>query len=190
MNKISKLQKNLGNEMAKSPLSFFSNKLKKYKAKRNLKVSKEPAAKVVKKKGPKLAFVIQEHHASHLHYDLRLEANGVLKSWAVPKEPSMDTKVKRLAIMVEDHPYAYKDFKGVIPSGYGAGTVKIWDKGTYSVDDGDADESEKSVMKGIKKGSFHFSLQGKKLKGVFYLVRLKDSEKNEWLFFKKKTTDK
>lgn len=159
--------------------------LKKYKAKRNLKASKEPSAKVKKKKSNKLVFVVQEHHATHLHYDLRLEAEGVLKSWAVPKKPSMDPKVKRLAIMVEDHPYDYKDFAGTIPSGYGAGTVKIWDHGTYDVDGGDAKESEQSVLNGLKKGAFHFSLKGKKLKGTFSLVRLERLGKNQWLLIKK-----
>ncbi len=153
-------------------------KLTKYKRKRNLKVSREPAAKVRKAKGKSLIFVIQEHHASHLHYDLRLEVEGVLKSWAIPKKPSNDPEVKRLAIMVEDHPYDYKDFEGTIPSGYGAGTVSIWDKGTYSV--------ETSVKEGIEKGAFHFTLKGRKLKGIFNLVRLKKREKNEWLFFKKR----
>lgn len=159
--------------------------LLKYKSKRNLKSSKEPAAKVKKKKSPQLAFVVQEHHARNLHYDLRLEVEGVLKSWAVPKKPSMDPKIKRLAIMVEDHPYDYKDFEGTISSGYGAGTVKIWDHGTYDVDGEDAKESEKLILKGLKKGSFHFSLKGKKLKGVFSLVRLKNLAKNQWLLIKK-----
>jgi bifunctional non-homologous end joining protein LigD len=159
--------------------------LLKYKSKRNLKSSKEPAAKVKKKKSSALIFVIQEHHARNLHYDLRLEVEGVLKSWAVPKKPSMDSSIKRLAIMVEDHPYEYKDFAGTIPSGYGAGTVKIWDHGTYDVDGEDAEESEKLVLKGLKKGSFHFSLKGRKLKGTFSLVRLKNLEKNQWLFIKK-----
>jgi len=149
-------------------------KLFQYLKKRNLKTSKEPAAKIKKRKSGKLIFVIQEHHARRLHYDLRLESEGVLKSWAVPKEPSMDPSVKRLAIMVEDHPYAYKDFEGTIPSGYGAGTVSIWDKGTYSADD---------LPKGIKKGAFRFTLHGKKLKGTFSLIRLK---KNQWLLIKHK----
>jgi len=161
-------------------------KLFKYKSKRNLKTSKEPAAKLKKKKGTELAFVVQEHHARRLHYDLRLEAEGVLKSWAVPKMPSMDPSVKRLAIMVEDHPYDYKDFHGTIPSGYGAGTVKIWDRGSYDVDGESAEESEKRILEGLKKGALHFSLKGKKLKGIFHLVRLKNSEKeNEWLLIKK-----
>ncbi len=159
--------------------------LRKYKSKRNLKSSKEPAAKVRKKRSAKLAFVVQEHHATHLHYDLRLEVEGVLKSWAVPKKPSMDPKIKRLAIMVEDHPYDYKDFEGTIPSGYGAGKVKIWDHGAYDVDGEDASESEKSILKGLKKGAFHFSLKGRKLKGTFSLVRLKKFGKNQWLLIKK-----
>jgi bifunctional non-homologous end joining protein LigD len=164
-------------------------KLIKYKAKRNLKSSHEPPAKIKKKRSSKLVFVVQEHHARSLHYDLRLEAEGVLKSWAIPKKPSMDPSVKRLAIMVEDHPYDYKDFEGTIPSGYGAGTVTIWDHGTYDVDGENSKESEKRVMSGLKKGSFHFSLKGKKLKGVFSLVRLQSGE-NKWLFIKKGTDEK
>jgi len=159
-------------------------KLAQYKAKRNLKVSKEPKALLKKKKTSTLAFVVQEHHARSLHYDLRLEANGVLKSWAVPKVPSSDPSVKRLAIHVEDHPYSYKDFKGIIPSGYGAGTVSIWDKGTYDVDGQSAQESEKEILSGLKKGKLHFTLHGKKLKGIFHLVHLKG--KNQWLLMKKK----
>jgi bifunctional non-homologous end joining protein LigD len=159
--------------------------LLKYKAKRNLKTSKEPAAKIKKKKSSELIFVIQEHHASHLHYDFRLEAQGVLKSWAVPKKPSMNPKIKRLAIMVEDHPYDYKDFEGTIPAGYGAGTVSIWDHGTYDVDGKDAKESEKLVIEGLKKGAFSFSLKGGKLKGTFSLIYLKSSAKNQWLLIKK-----
>jgi len=162
-------------------------KLKKYKSKRNLKVSKEPKAILKKKKSKTLAFVIQKHHASHLHYDLRLEVEGVLKSWAVPKEPSSDPSIKRLAIQVEDHPYAYKDFKGTIPSGYGAGVVSIWDKGIYDVDGLEAKKSEKAVLSGLKKGTLHFTLHGRKLKGVFHLVKLKT--KNQWLLMKAKEKD-
>jgi bifunctional non-homologous end joining protein LigD len=160
-------------------------KLFKYKAKRNLKSSKEPLPVIKKKRSVSLAFVIQQHHARHLHYDLRLELGGALKSWAVPKQPSMNPKIKRLAILVEDHPYTYKDFEGTIPFGYGAGTVKIWDHGTYCVDNLDAGESEKKIKEGLKKGSFHFSLYGKKLKGIFHLVRLKKGDKEEWLLIKK-----
>jgi DNA ligase D-like protein (predicted polymerase)/DNA ligase D-like protein (predicted 3'-phosphoesterase) len=161
-------------------------KLSHYKSKRNLKVSNEPKALTKKTKTSTLVFVIQEHHASHLHYDLRLEAEGVLKSWAIPKEPSIDPSIKRLAIQVEDHPYSYKDFEGTIPSGYGAGTVSIWDSGTYDVDGLNSSQSEKQILAGLKKGSLHFTLRGKKLNGIFHLVRLKN--KKEWLFIKKKNS--
>lgn len=164
-------------------------KLFAYKSKRNLKKSKEPAAVVKKHESSKLIFVIQEHHARHLHYDLRLEVGGVLKSWAIPKQPSMNASVKRLAIMVDDHPYSYKDFKGTISSGYGVGEVSIWDKGEYNIEGKSAKESEKMIKEGLKKGAFHFSLKGKKLKGVFSLVHLKkNSAKNQWLLIKKKET--
>lgn len=161
-------------------------KLVRYRSKRNLNKSKEPAAKLKKGKNRELVFVIQEHHAKRLHYDLRLEAEGVLKSWAIPKIPSLSPKVKRLAIQVEDHPYGYKDFEGTIPSGYGAGTVSIWDQGTYNVGGEDAAFSEEEVRKGLKKGSLHLFLKGKKLQGLFHLFRLKNSKKNEWLFTKAK----
>jgi bifunctional non-homologous end joining protein LigD len=161
-------------------------KLSDYKSKRKLKESNEPKALVKKRtKASTLSFVIQEHHASHLHYDFRLEAEGVLKSWAIPKEPPAHSSIILLAIHVEELPYSYKDFEGTIPSGYGAGTVSIWDKGTYDVDGLDASQSEKQILAGLKKGSLHFTLHGKKLKGVFHLIRLKD--KKQWLFMKKKT---
>ena len=150
--------------------------LVKYKSKRDFTLSPEPEGKI-KKDAPLLSFVVQRHKASHLHYDLRLEMDGVLKSWAVPKGPSMNPKDKRLAMMVEDHPYGYKDFKGVIPSGYGAGIVEIWDNGKYT----DLEGSEKSIAEkklkaGLKAGSLKFTLAGKKLKGEFALVKLKGKQ--------------
>jgi len=120
-------------------------------------------------------FVVHEHHASHLHYDFRLEMEGVLRSWAIPKGPSMDPSQKRLAVQVEDHPLEYIDFEGTIPEGeYGAGTVGIWDQGTYTLQEEKGDE--------IK-----FFLEGKKLHGSYVLVKLKRSKKgNEWLLIKHK----
>ncbi len=153
-------------------------KLRAYRAKRKLSESKEPAPKLGKKKVKKLQFVVQKHAARQLHYDFRLEWEGVLKSWAIPKGPPERSGIKRLAIQVEDHPYAYKDFEGIIPSGYGAGQVWIWDRGTY--------ELEGSFEEGIEKGALHFTLRGKKLAGEFSLIRLKDKD-NQWLWLKRKS---
>lgn len=147
--------------------------LKIYKQKRVLKESGEPKA-VVKKSAKKLIYVIHRHDASHLHWDLRLEMGGVLKSWAVPKEPPKTKGAKRLAIHVEDHPLGYANFEGEIPEGhYGAGTVKIWDKGTYEL-----------IKKDKKK--IEIKLYGKKLKGSYVLVKTHYGSKPEksWLFFK------
>jgi bifunctional non-homologous end joining protein LigD len=145
--------------------------LEKYKQKRNFTATPEPAGDVKlaaerAKKEPKqgLFFCVQKHLASHLHYDFRLEYKGVLLSWAVPKGPSLDPKTKRLAMHVEDHPIEYGTFEGVIPSGYGAGIVMLWDQGTWTpqVDDVDA---------ALKKGDLKFTLDGYKLKGSWVLVR-------------------
>ena len=158
--------------------------LDKYKAKRNFKLSPEPEGKI-NKNTPSLSFVVQRHKASRLHYDFRLEIDGVLKSWAVPKGPSLNPKDKRLAMMVEDHPYSYKDFKGVIPSGYGAGIVEIWDKGKYSdIESSDKLIAENNLLAGLKAGSLKFTLHGKKLKGEFALVKLKGKDENAWLLIK------
>lgn len=159
-------------------------KLQNYRQKRALHESPEPQAKVHKGKG-ELKFVVQKHEASHLHYDFRLELDGVLKSWAIPKGPSMDPSIKRLAIMVEDHPYDYRKFEGIIPSGYGAGTVMIWDEGTYSVEGESRSKTESLMRAGLKKGGLHFTLEGEKLKGTFSLIHLKDQE-NQWLLIKQK----
>lgn len=164
--------------------------LKAYQKKRTLTTSKEPPAKKSNTKARSLAFVVQKHAARKLHYDLRLECDGVLKSWAIPKGPSLNPNDKRLAIMVEDHPFEYRHFKGTIPKGhYGAGTVQIWDKGTYtSTETTSSPESEQTIKKGLKKGEIFIVLKGKKLKGEFALVKLKkgDVEDKHWLLIKKK----
>jgi len=158
--------------------------LVKYKSKRNFSTTPEPKA-IIKKSVSGLSFVVQRHKASHLHYDFRLELDGVLKSWAVPKGPSMNPDDKRLAMMVEDHPYSYKDFKGVIPQGYGAGIVEIWDSGNYSdIENSDKAIAEKKLRTGLKAGDLKFILHGKKLKGSFALVKLKAKEDNSWLLIK------
>ncbi|HSP88219.1 MAG TPA: DNA polymerase ligase N-terminal domain-containing protein, partial [Ignavibacteriaceae bacterium] len=142
-----------------------------------------------------LRFVIQKHSATRLHYDFRLELDGVLKSWAVPKGPSLDPDIKRLAMMVEDHPFDYKDFEGVIPKGnYGAGEVIVWDKGTYhSIETDDRKESIPLLKKGLEKGDLKITLHGEKLNGQFALVNMKKPKQNAWLLIKKKddyATDK
>jgi bifunctional non-homologous end joining protein LigD len=151
--------------------------LKDYKKKRDFTKSPEPKG-TIKRSAKALFFCVQKHLASHLHYDLRLEHNGVLLSWAVPKGPSLDPQMKRLAIQVEDHPRDYGSFEGVIPSGYGAGIVLLWDRGTWTPH-GDVDAS-------LEKGHLSFELQGKKLKGVFALQRMQfGGGKPQWLLFKK-----
>ena len=156
-----------------------------YNKKRNFKETSEPAGKV-KKSASKLSFVVQRHKATQLHYDFRLELDGVLKSWAVPKGPSLNPKDKRLAMMVEDHPYDYKNFAGEIPKGnYGAGIVEIWDEGTYAdIDNSSKDIAVKKIRAGLKEGNLKFQLFGKKLKGEFALVKLKGNEDNSWLLIK------
>lgn len=135
--------------------------------------------------GSDSVFVVHKHRATNLHYDLRLELRGVLKSWAIPKGPSLDPREKRLAIAVEDHPLSYKDFEGIIPRGhYGAGEVIIWDRGTFNAKDSiDKADSEKKILQGLQKGSVHFILQGEKLRGEFILVRTQFSE-SSWLLIK------
>ena len=162
--------------------------LTKYNEKRNFKETSEPSGKL-KKSESDLIFVIQRHKASHLHYDFRLELDGVLKSWAVPKGPSLNSKDKRLAMMVEDHPYDYKDFSGIIPEGnYGGGIVEIWDKGSYSdLENSEKKIAEKNLRAGLKSGNLKVRLFGKKLKGEFALVKLKPregTEDNSWLLIK------
>ena len=146
--------------------------LEEYNAKRNFSKSPEPIGKGTKPKGN--SYVVQEHHASHLHWDLRLERNGVLKSWAVPKGPPEKPGDRRLAVEVEDHPLDYGDFEGIIPKGeYGAGTVKIWDKGTYETLNWVNDKIE-------------IIIHGERLSGPYELVRFKKAGEKEWLLFKKR----
>lgn len=163
--------------------------LKKYSAKRDFTKTSEPAAGKGKSQ-KKLIFVIQKHAASRLHYDLRLEMDGVLKSWAVPKGPSLDPSVKRLAMMVEDHPYDYRDFEGIIPEGqYGGGTVIVWDEGVYEPSEKEfktIKEQEKYLLKELESGSLKITLQGEKLKGEFALVHTKGMGDNSWLLIKHK----
>ncbi|MDH6251155.1 bifunctional non-homologous end joining protein LigD [Chryseobacterium sp. H1D6B] len=161
--------------------------LKDYNEKRKFNETSEPKGKAKKSKD-KLIFVIQRHAATRLHYDFRLEMEGVLKSWAVPKGPSLDPNDKRLAMMVEDHPYDYKDFEGNIPEGnYGAGQVEVWDSGTYEpLEENGSVSDEKELLKELKSGSLKFTLHGKKLKGEFALVKMKNSEENAWLLIKHK----
>jgi DNA ligase D-like protein (predicted 3'-phosphoesterase) len=147
-----------------------------YKKKRNFSKTNEPEPKKSDSGGNR--FVVQKHDASNLHYDFRLEMEGVLKSWAVPKQPPQKAGIKRLAIMTEDHPLEYINFEGEIPEGqYGAGKVEIWDSGKYEMSE-DRKEIEKEELK--------FNLKGDRLKGEYVLVHPDNFDKNQWLFFKLK----
>ncbi len=149
--------------------------LTEYKKKRRFSKTPEPGPKEKRTRTGRI-FVVQKHRATQLHYDFRLEADGVLKSWAVPKGPSLDPTVKRLAMQVEDHPVDYAKFEGVIPEGeYGGGTVMVWDYGTYKPENTD------DVGEALGKGELKFSLNGKKLKGSWVLVRTRD---RQWLLIK------
>ena len=148
--------------------------LDEYRRKRDFTKSPEPKGKDVparKTKAKPLFFCVQKHLASHLHYDFRIEHNGTLLSWAVPKGPSLDPKIKRLAMHVEDHPIEYGTFEGVIPSGYGAGLVMLWDRGTWTPESDDVD-------KALAKGDLKFTLDGFKLKGSWVLVRTRGYSRN------------
>jgi bifunctional non-homologous end joining protein LigD len=162
--------------------------LDEYRAKRDFAQTPEPPGREEDKAEEPLRFVVHKHHASHLHWDLRLELDGVLKSWAIPKGPSLDPQDKKLAMMVEDHPIDYQTFEGVIPEGnYGAGPVMIWDKGTYhAAHASDRRRSEEALRSGLAKGHISFVLEGERLKGEFALVRLRKGKENSWLLLKKK----
>jgi bifunctional non-homologous end joining protein LigD len=157
--------------------------LEEYQAKRDFEVTAEPkGARPLANGARKLLYIVQKHRASRLHYDFRLEWRGVLLSWAIPKGPSLDPSVKRLAAAVEDHPVEYGGFEGVITEGeYGGGTVMLWDRGTWTPEDSDVDAS-------LEKGELKFSLAGKKLRGSWVLVRTKlgygRSSKPQWLLIK------
>jgi len=164
--------------------------LKEYNRKRDFAHTPEPTGKPEKQRKGALRFVVQLHQASRLHYDFRLEAGGVLKSWAVPKGPTLDSSEQRLAVQVEDHPVPYGDFEGIIPKGnYGAGTVMIWDEGTYTERSSEGlsrEKNDQAVLEGIEKRHITVVLQGKKLHGEFALVGLKGDDGKPWLLIKKR----
>jgi bifunctional non-homologous end joining protein LigD len=155
-----------------------------YKRRRDFSRTPEPDGKQLLLLNKKI-FVVQRHHASVLHYDLRLEVNGVLKSWAIPKGPSMNPGDRRLAIAMEDHPLSYAFFKGTIPEGnYGAGTVEIFDRGAYSPYMTELQNADRQIGKQLKAGNLKLCLKGKHLKGVFSLFRIPGANKNLWLLVK------
>src|SRR5687767_6984893 len=160
-----------------------------YNKKRKFSDTPEPEGKE-KSSAKGLRFVIQKHDATNLHYDFRIELGGVLKSWAVPKGPSLNPADKRLAMMVEDHPYDYRTFEGIIPAGnYGGGTVIVWDEGTYEPMGGEGQtlkEQEKMLFQQLHAGDMKLVMQGKKLKGTFGIFRLRKAGENSWLLVKKK----
>lgn len=162
-----------------------ATRLGEYRRKRDFSVTSEPSGHPRKPTGRKLAFVVQKHAASHLHFDFRLELDGVMKSWAIPKGPSLDPAVKRLAVEVEDHPIEYNRFEGAIPAGeYGGGTVMLWDRGHYHAD-GDPADPIAALREGYHRGDLKFVLEGKRLKGSWVLVRTRrPASKPQWLLIK------
>jgi bifunctional non-homologous end joining protein LigD len=155
--------------------------LEEYSAKRRFSHTPEPPPKEAASKQPANTFCVQRHDATRLHYDFRLEMDGVLKSWAIPKGPVLDPGLKHFAAQVEDHPIEYGGFEGTIPQGnYGAGSVMLWDRGTYEL------VGNTSGAEQLAKGDLKFRLTGEKLKGEFALVRMKGRKGNEWLLIKKR----
>ncbi len=168
------------------------SKLTEYRRKRDFTKTREPAGETAKsgkstgarprKRAPALHFVVQKHAASQLHFDFRLELDGVMKSWAVPKGPSYDPSVRRLAMEVEDHPIDYNTFEGTIPQGeYGGGTVMLWDRGTYEAENGGGVDS---LRDGYARGDLKFELHGERLRGGWVLVRMKRPGRPQWLLIK------
>jgi bifunctional non-homologous end joining protein LigD len=168
--------------MATKKRSSTGAPLAEYKRKRDFSKTAEPEGKATRS-GRALRFVVQKHAASHLHYDFRLELDGVMKSWAVPKGPSYDPSVKRLAMEVEDHPIEYNTFEGTIPKGqYGGGTVMLWDRGTYEAEDGGGVDA---LRDGYERGDLKFVLHGERLIGGWVLVRMKrPGARSQWLLIK------
>ncbi len=163
-----------------------NTQLAEYRRKRDFTRTAEPKGGRATAKTRALRFVVQKHAATRLHFDLRLELDGVMKSWAVPKGPSLDPGEKRLAMQVEDHPIEYNTFEGIIPEGeYGGGTVMLWDRGTYTYPGGGANATER-LREGFEKGDFKFELRGKRLRGSWVLVRMRGDEygKTPWLLIK------
>lgn len=167
----------------------MAKRLQEYQKKRDFRTTPEPAGEAGAGRGDAaLKFVVQKHAASRLHYDFRLEVDGVLKSWAVPKGPSVNPADKRLAVMTEDHPLEYADFEGSIPEDeYGGGTVIVWDRGTYRPQKADGSEAPMAFSQALEEGHAEFFLEGEKLQGGFVLVnaRLGGQAKN-WLLIKLK----
>ncbi len=163
--------------------------LETYRKKRDFRATNEPSGKNRKRKRGGPIFVIQKHDASRLHYDFRIEVDGVLKSWAVPKGPSTDPRQRRLAVPTEDHPLDYADFEGVIPEGeYGGGTVLVWDTGPYE-NIKEKEGRKLSMQESLKQGQVEIRLKGKKLKGGYALIRTGSGKDNRWLLIKMKDDD-
>src|SRR6266513_3951326 len=164
-----------------------ADQLAEYRRKRDFRKTAEPSGYIEPRRASHLRFVIQKHAASHLHFDLRLELDGVMKSWAVPKGPSLDPSVKRLAMQVEDHPIDYNSFEGTIPQGeYGGGTVMLWDRGTYAPDK-PIDDDEAAIREEYSHGDLKIAFFGERMRGSYALIRMKysrdshSSAKPQWL---------
>jgi bifunctional non-homologous end joining protein LigD len=171
--------------------SRTGDQLTEYRRKRDFGRTREPAGDTARSRAGRLAFVIQKHAATALHYDLRLELDGVMKSWAVPRGPALDSSIKRLSMQVEDHPIEYNTFEGTIPQGeYGGGTVMLWDRGTYTPDERKRSESDEDAgRRGLRAGKLSFTFHGERLQGSFTLVRTDSGPKPKWLLIKHRDDD-